>query len=410
MIDSITKLCLLIQVNLEVFTVLQSLVRIGLGSANPAYRRQVERLRDALRANGEIAEAATLERLLSIAAKSLAMQPSRVTVSPAFAGAESLTAHASPPVDRETGAALAEIIFPPAKPPEFPILGERLQVAIESAVEQWQQHELLRAAGLTPPMACLLYGLPGTGKTNLALAMAAKLSLPLVLARLDGVVSSFLGTTGRNIANLFAYANRYNCILLLDEFDAIAKIRDDPHEVGEIKRVVNAILQNIDIRKSRGLTIAITNHEQLLDSAVWRRFDIRIEIPPPGFTERIKIIERYFESNVDGSSARFIAWLTEGMTGADIEVMAKSVRRTRVMRSDTSLLTALQQYSLAQAGRSQVKHRTTLTLPVSQLARELNSSHELSLTQREIGQLLDVSQSQIARWLKESPSSNEYSR
>src|SRR5207247_10685382 len=104
-----------------------------------------------------------------------------------------------------------------------------------------------------------------TGKTRLARWMAAQLELPILLARMDGLVSSFLGTTARNIGNLFGFANRYRCLLLLDEFDALAKLRDDPQEVGEIKRVVNALLQNLDARSDLGLTIGITNHPKLLD-------------------------------------------------------------------------------------------------------------------------------------------------
>lgn len=387
----------------DLFSVLQSLCRVGLGTDNPAFRRQVERLREVLAQSGAKSEAAALDRLLNAAARSAGMQPSKVTVSPAFAGTETLTPQTPLPVDRETGAALAEIIFPAVKPLDFPILDAKLEQATLSVVEEWRQHEKLRAAGMMPPVACLLYGPPGTGKTRIALAMAARLGLPVVLARLDGVVSSFLGTTGRNVANLFGFANRYNCLLLLDEFDAIAKVRDDPHEVGEIKRVVNAILQNIDSRKDRGITVAITNHEQLLDTAVWRRFDVRISIPPPAFAERIRIAERYFDSEeIKGATARFIAWLADGMTGADIEVMAKIVRRHRALHPETTLLEALRRYSATQAGRTNVRHQTVLGLNSLQLAREIAGSAELSLTQKEIGVILGTSQTQVGRWLKES--------
>ena len=94
-------------------------------------------------------------------------------------------------------------------------------------------------------------------------------------------MSSFLGTTARNIGALFDFANRYRCVLFLDEFDAVAKARDDVQEIGEIKRVVNTLLQSLDARNGSGITIAATNHEHLLDAAVWRRFDTRIELPKP---------------------------------------------------------------------------------------------------------------------------------
>src|SRR6188768_626714 len=117
--------------------------------------------------------------------------------------------------------------------------------------------------------------------------------MPVVLARLDGLISSYLGTTARNIAIMFAFAARYRCVLLLDEFDAIAKVRDDPQEVGEIKRVVNALLQNLDSRREVGFTIGITNHPRLLDSAVWRRFEIQLEIPRPDFAMRLALAKAF---------------------------------------------------------------------------------------------------------------------
>jgi|SRR5208282_2899311 len=118
---------------------------------------------------------------------------------------------------------------------------------------RWRFAIRLISFGIQPSKTCLIYGAPGTGKTRLALWIARKLDLPIVLVKLDGLMSSFLGTTSRNIGNLFGFANRHRCLLLLDEFDAIAKLRDDPQEVGGIKRVVNALLQNLDARKDLGL-------------------------------------------------------------------------------------------------------------------------------------------------------------
>src|SRR5690606_11568106 len=146
-----------------------------------------------------------------------------------------------------------------------------------------------------PAKSCLIYGPPGAGKTRLAYWIAKRTGLPIVSARIDGLVSSFLGTTARNIAALFTFANRYQAILLLDEFDAVAKVRDDPHEVGDIKRVVNTRLQNLDMRENVGVTIGITNHSALLDPAVWRRFDVQLEVPRPDFETRLAIARRYME-------------------------------------------------------------------------------------------------------------------
>ena len=130
-------------------------------------------------------------------------------------------------------------------------------------------------------MSLLLYGPPGCGKTSIAYYLAHRLGLPLVTARLDALISSLLGNTAKNLRRVFDFANRQPCVLFLDEFDAIAKARDDQHELGELKRVVNSLLQNMDTYCQHGVLIAATNHQELLDDAIWRRFQTVIEVPKP---------------------------------------------------------------------------------------------------------------------------------
>ncbi|MFX5839347.1 ATP-binding protein, partial [Acinetobacter baumannii] len=124
-------------------------------------------------------------------------------------------------------------------------------------------------------MSFLMYGPPGTGKTRLARHIATELGLELYVARLDGLISSYLGSTSKNIRALFDFAARTPCVLFLDEFDAIAKVRSDDQELGELKRVVNSFLQNLDTLGKHSIILAATNHESLLDAAVWRRFTYR---------------------------------------------------------------------------------------------------------------------------------------
>src|SRR5690606_5258195 len=140
------------------------------------------------------------------------------------------------------------------------VYGTVVSETVEGLLQEWTSEAALQEVGVSPTRSLLIYGPPGAGKTITAHYIAARLGLPLIVARIDGLISSFLGTTARNIANLFDFANRYACVLLLDEFDALAKLRDDPQEIGEIKRVVNTLLQNLDQRRSFGITIAITNH------------------------------------------------------------------------------------------------------------------------------------------------------
>src|SRR5688572_1183161 len=104
----------------------------------------------------------------------------------------------------------------------------------------------LDAQGIRGSISLLIYGPPGTGKSRLARHLAQELELELYIARLDGLISSFLGSTSKNIRALFDFAARTPCVLFLDEFDAIAKLRGDNQELGELKRVVNSFIQNLD--------------------------------------------------------------------------------------------------------------------------------------------------------------------
>jgi SpoVK/Ycf46/Vps4 family AAA+-type ATPase len=213
--------------------------------------------------------------------------------------------------------------------PLFPL---SVQSNIDALLMEWTNADRLRDAGLSPSPSLLVYGAPGTGKTTLALWLAKQLHRPVVLARLDGLISSFLGTTARNLSALFAFANRYDCILILDEFDALAKVRDDPNEVGEIKRVVNALLQNMDARATRGITIALTNHEALLDPAIWRRFEVQLAIPLPGFEQRVEIAQRSLDTTGEQPrvEARMLAWVAEGLSGAELRTLATKYRKRRL--------------------------------------------------------------------------------
>src|SRR5262249_12015452 len=200
---------------MELFPIIQALCRAALAQPSPAVRKQIERLRDALAQNGDGKAAGALASLLTAAERTTELTPSGIVRSRAQLPGEILTPNTEVPVDRETSAPLAQLVFPSSTSPSAPLFNKTVSTAVQALLEEWNNLELLSNVGLQPAKTCLIYGAPGTGKTRLALWMATQLDLPILLARIDGLVSSFLGTTARNIANLFAFARSYRCVLLL---------------------------------------------------------------------------------------------------------------------------------------------------------------------------------------------------
>lgn len=160
-------------------------------------------------------------------------------------------------------------------------------------VEEHARADVLRAHGYEPRHRVLLSGPPGNGKTSFAEGIAEALALPFFVVRYDALIGSYLGETNARLRRLFDYVRTQPSVLFFDEFDAIGKERGDTHETGEIKRVVSFLLQQLDQLPSYVLVIAATNHGELLDRAVWRRFQMRLSFPSPdrkmiaAFMERI---------------------------------------------------------------------------------------------------------------------------
>lgn len=387
---------------MEHFSIIQALCRAAMADASPALRKQVERLRDALEKDGETKQSSALTSILATSDRTKELAPSRIERSKTAIVGETLGRNTPVPVDRETSAALAEIIFPGDIESSAPLFNATVKQAIGTIVEEWEHFDALAEIDIRPSKTCLIYGAPGTGKTRLALWIARELDLPVVLVKLDGLVSSFLGTTARNIGNLFTFANRYRCVLLLDEFDAIAKVRDDPQEVGEIKRVVNALLQNLDIRRDIGFTIGITNHPKLLDPAVWRRFEVQLEIPKPDFDMR-KAIAAHFMPPVKApdSHLRLISWFTEGATGAEIESLVRTYKKATTVREEDKrgLLDTLRQFATLNAARVQSERRALLFEDSTSLFRAMRDDPILNFSMADIGEISGKDKSTVSRQL-----------
>lgn len=196
------------------------------------------------------------------------------------------------PFDNESKLETVDV-FLPVETADSLIFSKSIEEEIKDFILSYHKKDLLIAKGIEINNNLLLYGPPGTGKTSVAKYISFQLDLPLVIVRLDSLISSMLGSTAKNIRKVFDFASRKPCVLFLDEFDVIAKIRDDKHETGELKRVVNSLIQNIDDFSGNSILIAATNHHQLLDSAIWRRFDKILMLDYPNQKIRLQLLEEF---------------------------------------------------------------------------------------------------------------------
>ncbi|MGD0499075.1 MAG: ATP-binding protein [Bryobacteraceae bacterium] len=238
------------------------------------------------------------------------------------------------PMDSERRMALIEVRQPQRYMDDL-ILDSRVRSTVDRVMREFREREVLEANGLMPVRRVIFCGPSGCGKTAMAEAMAAELAIPMLYVRFDAVVSSLLGETAANLRKVFDYAQRGQWILFFDEFDAIGRSRDDATEHGEIKRVLNSFLQIVDNFDGRSLVIAATNFEQVLDPAVWRRFDEMVRFERPG-EPQLKLLARRRLGPVSFTDVQVdrLATSLVGASYADAERVCLDIRKVCVMRSD----------------------------------------------------------------------------
>lgn len=234
------------------------------------------------------------------------------------------------PVDQESRLSIVDILVPSFENQPI-VLPKVIENKIGDFINLLKYQNLLVKNGVDTSNTLLLYGKPGCGKTTAAKYISEQTGLPLVIARFDAIVSSLLGNTSKNIRKIFDFADNKPCILFLDEFDAIAKARDDQYELGELKRVINSLLQNIDSFSKQNVLIAATNHPELLDKAIWRRFNTVVEIGLPQDEEIKSLIKIYsdgFKSDFieDERKLEKLIRLLDGKSPSDIKNIVNSAK------------------------------------------------------------------------------------
>ena len=241
------------------------------------------------------------------------------------------------PKDRETGLPLIEVKQFDYTWEQVVLSAVNLETLQTVALENRKQ-DILEANGLKPKSKLLFCGPPGCGKTLTAKVLSGVLGLPMVYVNLTAVFSSYLGETATNLQKIFDYVAKGEWVVLFDEFDAIAGDRTTANEHGEVKRLVNSLLQLIDATTGNSLFIAATNHESLLDSAVWRRFDEVLFFGKPTVALRLTLVKHYLASiRHSGIDFEYFATLLEGATGAEIERICVEAKKKVILRGDREL-------------------------------------------------------------------------
>lgn len=300
----------------------------------------------------------------------------------------------SPPVDKDSFMSLVNISdF--SSFDEKVILDEEIEKVVNRFLKERELSTILLANGVKPPNSILFHGAPGVGKTLLSRYIAHNLSLPLITLDLSSAISSYLGKTGQNLKKVLEYGKTNPSVLLLDEFDAVAKRRDDPSDLGELKRIVNVLLKELEEWPNHSIIIGATNHPEFLDKAIWRRFDLKIEIPFPNEKQRFKLWKMHLNNDlVDVKEAVLIAVAkaVEKISPSDIKQVSDYVLRQVIVEQSNPIPVLISKLKEINEGNSADFNKQMI------IALKENGGEKFS--QAKIADILGISASTVNHHMK----------
>jgi Cdc6-like AAA superfamily ATPase len=318
----------------------------------------------------------------------LSEAPARASAPRRAAGSQRATSGRGAPAKRAAQTSSIETQAP------RPVLSGEDRSALDHVVREYRERARLEASGLEPTRSILLSGAPGTGKSMTIAFLADQIGRPLIRVEAADVIGSFLGESARLLSTVFEQARGEGAILALDEIDALAKRRDDLYDVGEFKRFVTTLLVELDRWPADAPLIAATNHLELLDPALGRRFEMHLRLEPPGIEERRTILEQSLERI--GVVAELgiidtIVTVLDRATGADLNGLVQRAARRNVLDGEPlerALLVA------ALRGSPQILDRDAR-------AKFAAAAHDRGgLSTRKIGDLLGCSHTAARRLVK----------
>lgn len=306
-----------------------------------------------------------------------------------------------PPVDDESRLSLLKV-FRDSKDQQQPLLSVEIEDSLNQLIQERHQSARLASSGLNPTRSAIFVGPPGVGKTLTARWVAAKLGVPLYVLDLTAVMSSLLGRSGTNLRAALDFAKRSPCVLLLDEIDAIAKRRSDESDVGELKRLVTVILQEVDEWPVTGLLLAATNHPELIDSALWRRFDLVIEFKMPEPAAVKAAVKRFLGPDLP-LFARWIDVLTAAFAGKSFSDIERDIQRFR-------RALALGTGSDAELIQEFIKSRVVSLERQARIELAVMLAKESRLSQHSVSDITGVSRDTIRKYTADQVGSRSASR